>query len=136
MTILLTFVLLSVFSVVAFLSIALIMTSLVPYYELSGDSALLVAFQKRGLGFMAYFIIIGMIFGLVGGLTATLIPLPRLTYALSQDGLLFSVFRKVNERSKVPVIATVVSGTLAGNFLNQLLVWGKPVQYCKGCSVL
>ncbi len=93
------------------------MTILIPYNQLSGDAALFVAFEKRGLYYIGYMIIIGMVFALIGGLTATLIPLPRLAYALSQDGLIFGFFKKVNPTTKVPVLATLISGTLAGELL-------------------
>ena len=57
-----------------------------------------------------------MIFGTVGGLTATLIPLPRLVYALAQDGLIFSVFKTVNSKIGTPVVATVATGILTGEW--------------------
>ena len=43
-----------------------------------------------------------------------MMPLPRLLYALSQDGLLPGFFAKVHSRTNVPVISTVISGFMVG----------------------
>lgn len=43
-----------------------------------------------------------------------MIPLPRVMYAMAQDGLLFSFLSRVNSYTKTPLIATVISGTLSG----------------------
>lgn len=40
-------------------------------------------------------------------------PLPRVLYAMSSDGLLYSTFKKVNVRTKTPLNATLISGLLA-----------------------
>lgn len=40
-------------------------------------------------------------------------PLPRVIYAMASDGLLYDIFKRVNERTHTPVIATLLSGLLA-----------------------
>ena len=49
---------------------------------------------------------------LMGGL----FPMPRIVYAMAQDGLIFRFLGNINKRFKTPVIATMVSGILAGLF--------------------
>lgn len=43
-------------------------------------------------------------------------PLPRVLYAMSTDGVLFTSLAKVHPKTKTPLIATVVSGLLAGKY--------------------
>lgn len=43
-----------------------------------------------------------------------MIPLPRVMYAMALDGMLFTIFGRVNNYTKTPLIATLVSGALSG----------------------
>lgn len=45
-------------------------------------------------------------------LLSNLFSLPRIVYAMAEDGLFFSVFSRVNPITKVPVIAILVFGSL------------------------
>ena len=42
-------------------------------------------------------------------------PMPRVIYAMAEDGILFRKLAEVSEKTKTPIIATAVSGALAGN---------------------
>ena len=50
-------------------------------------------------------------------LLGAMFPLPRVIYAMADDGLLFSFLARINERFKTPLIATLLSGTFAGRTL-------------------
>lgn len=41
-------------------------------------------------------------------------PLPRILYAMADDGLLFKCFGIVNQSTKTPIAATIISGVLSG----------------------
>jgi len=47
-------------------------------------------------------------------LVGALFPLPRIVYAMAEDGLLFRVLARINFQTLTPTVATVVSGTAAG----------------------
>lgn len=46
--------------------------------------------------------------------------MPRVIYAMAEDGLLFKCLARVNERTKTPMIATIISGATAGEALKTL----------------
>lgn len=48
--------------------------------------------------------------GLFSCLIASLFPLPRILYAMAEDGLLFSIFAKIHPRFKTPAWGILVAG--------------------------
>lgn len=41
-------------------------------------------------------------------------PMPRVIYAMAEDGLLFRVLARIHTGTHTPIVATVVSGIIAG----------------------
>jgi len=41
-------------------------------------------------------------------------PMPRVIYAMAEDGLLFKTLSSINSHTKTPLSATITSGLLAG----------------------
>lgn len=51
-----------------------------------------------------------MIFSLVG----SMFPMPRVIYAMAEDGLLFRFLSHIHSGTRTPIVATVISGIIAG----------------------
>lgn len=47
-------------------------------------------------------------------LLGSMFPMPRVIYAMAEDGLLFKFLARINNRTKTPILATLTSGAIAG----------------------
>ena len=80
------------------------------------------AFDQKGNHIAKYIISAGALIGLTGTTIVSLMPMPRLLYAMANDGLVFKFLASVNARTEVPVVATFVSGILAGKCFEELFL--------------
>ncbi|XP_069788771.1 cationic amino acid transporter 4 [Narcine bancroftii] len=97
---------------VAYTLVSTVLTLMVPWHSLNPDSALSDAFYRRGYAWAGFIVAVGSICAMNTVLLSNLFSLPRIAYAMSEDGLLFKIFSQVNSRTKVPVIGIVVFGIL------------------------
>lgn len=56
---------------------------------------------------------IGAIFALCTSLLGAMFPLPRVLYAMANDGILYSFMKRIHPRFHTPLVATVFSGLFA-----------------------
>jgi Amino acid transporters len=49
-------------------------------------------------------------------------PLPRILYAMANDGLLFRFLASIHPQTKTPLLATLLSGLLAGNSFHTVMM--------------
>jgi len=68
-----------------------------------------LAFGEKG----ATFIALGIAISALGFLSQGMLTAPRVYFAMAEDGVFFSALTKVNEHSRVPVLAIVLQGVAA-----------------------
>ncbi|RLU17401.1 hypothetical protein DMN91_009636 [Ooceraea biroi] len=86
------------------------LTLVVPYWAVNPTAALPEAFSSRGIPWAKYVISVGALCGMTTTLFGSLFSLPRTMYAMANDGLLFAIFGRINERTQVPMCNLVISG--------------------------
>ncbi|GAB6019029.1 hypothetical protein CHUAL_000658 [Chamberlinius hualienensis] len=97
----------------AYCGISIVITLMVPYYMQDGQAPIPVAFDKVGWPVAKWIVSIGALFGLSTSLLGAMFPLPRVLYAMSNDGLIFRWLSKISPTFKTPFIATIIAGAFA-----------------------
>ncbi|XP_053198066.1 probable cationic amino acid transporter [Scomber japonicus] len=97
----------------AYVSVSVILTLMVPYNLIDGSAPLMEMFAVHGFLWGKYTVAVGSIAGLTVSLLGSLFPMPRVIYAMAQDGLLFRFLAHVSGLTHTPAVACVVSGSFA-----------------------
>ncbi|XP_045510320.1 probable cationic amino acid transporter [Colias croceus] len=98
---------------VAYVSCSLMLTLIVPYDQVSTESALVDMFGYVGAPICKYIVALGALAGLTVSMFGSMFPLPRVVYAMAQDGLIFKQLAVISETSGTPAFATVCGGSVA-----------------------
>lgn len=105
----------------AYFGISTVLTMMLPYYQQDVSAPLPYVFEYYDMIIPRYIVSFGAVFGLCASLMGSMFPLPRIVYALSNDGLIFKWMGAISPRFQTPMYGTMFVGTLTGllaTFLN------------------
>jgi APA family basic amino acid/polyamine antiporter len=97
---------------VIYLSVAAVLTGLVPFRNLAVPDPLAVAVNGMRMPWFALMIKLGAALGLLSVTLTTLYGQTRVFYAMSRDGLLPAVFSRISPRWRTPRRGTLIVGSL------------------------
>ncbi len=95
-----------------YVSVALVLTGVVPYYELNGPAPFAVALDAMGLLFFSPLLKVGAIAGLTSVILVLLLGQTRIFFSMGRDRLLPPFFSKVHPKFRTPHIITAVTGSV------------------------
>ncbi|XP_072751687.1 cationic amino acid transporter 3 isoform X1 [Anoplolepis gracilipes] len=99
---------------VAYFGISTVLTMILPYYAQNADAPFPHAFDEIGWPVIKWIVNIGAVFALCTSLLGAMFPLPRVLYAMANDGIIFKILSKVHSKTMTPIHGTLLSGLLSG----------------------
>ncbi|KAK3909811.1 Cationic amino acid transporter 2 [Frankliniella fusca] len=98
----------------AYFGVSAVLTLMWPYYLQDPDAPLPFVFKEIGWPYAQWTVAIGGIFGLFASLFGAMYPLPRVIYAMANDGLIFKFLGEVHPKYKTPLVGTLLAGLITG----------------------
>ncbi|XP_030378712.1 probable cationic amino acid transporter [Scaptodrosophila lebanonensis] len=98
---------------IAYVTVSLVLTLVVPYDHINSDAALVQMWSYVNAPKCRAVVAIGATAGLSVAMFGSMFPMPRVIYAMAQDGLIFRQLSQLWQRTNVPGLATIGSGLAA-----------------------
>ncbi|KAH8238462.1 hypothetical protein KR032_007277, partial [Drosophila birchii] len=98
---------------IAYVSVSLVLTLVVPYDHINTGAALVQMWSYVNAPKCRAVVAIGATAGLSVAMFGSMFPMPRVIYAMAQDGLIFRQLSQLWQRTNVPGLATIGSGVAA-----------------------
>ncbi|KAL1491879.1 hypothetical protein ABEB36_012408 [Hypothenemus hampei] len=98
----------------AYFAVSTVLTMMWPYYDQDIDAPFPYVFDQVGWVVIKWIVTSGAVFALCTSMLGAMFPLPRVIYAMANDGIVFKPLGKVHRWTHTPVIATILSGVLSG----------------------
>ena len=96
---------------ILYVSVAAVLTGMVPYQQLQSEAPVSHAFQKRGIWWAEGFIAVGALTGITSVVLVSLLGQTRILMSMARDGLLpRKFFEEVHPRYRTPWRSTIVTG--------------------------
>lgn len=99
-----------IFCTLVYIVVSGLLTGIVPYSELNVSSPVAFALTKLGHTWSSTLVATGVLAGLITVLLVLLYGLTRILFAMSRDGLISSVFSKINPDRKTPTRIILMCG--------------------------
>ena len=96
-----------------YVSVAVVLTGMVPYTEIISENAVPGALARVGINWGAALVGTGAILGMISTMMVVLYVQVRVFMVMSRDGLLPKLFSKVHPTHKTPYISTIITGAIA-----------------------
>ncbi|MEQ1494110.1 MAG: amino acid permease, partial [Terricaulis sp.] len=101
---------------ILYIATCAVLVGIVPYTELNDPAPIAKAVNAIGLPWFAFLVKLGAFAGLTSVMLVLLYGQTRIFYTMARDGLLPSVFARVNKKTQTPVLNTLVVGAIAAGF--------------------
>jgi basic amino acid/polyamine antiporter, APA family len=99
---------------ILYVAVSAVLTGMVHYSDLNTAAPVALALDRHPqLSWLSGWIKLGAIAGMTSVMLVMMLGQPRIFYAMSRDGLLPPLFRRVHPKHRTPYIGTLITGTLA-----------------------
>ena len=93
-----------------YIAVSGLLTSIAPYQSLNVSSPIAYALLQIGVSWGSALVAIGVIVGLTSTMLVTYYAGTRILFAMARDGLLPSVFSRVDPKTQIPISSTTICG--------------------------